>query len=485
MPGSVLVDMRNITKSFGAVPALRGASLVVRAGEVHALLGENGAGKSTLMHVLSGLVRPDGGEVLIDGRPADGTARGAMAAGVGMVHQHFTLVPTMTVAENVWLGRSGRYAPATAAALVRRTGERAGLPLDPGATAGSLPIGLQQRLEILKALARDARILILDEPGGALTPAEIEGLFAALRTLRARGLAIILITHKLRDVAAIADCVTVLRRGSVVSGGPAADFTPAALAQAMVGESEAALALERAAAPPVSPPRDHAVLAVENLAIPDGSRTVVAGVSLEVRAHEIVGIAAVEGNGQRELLRAVAGLLPAEGRVTISGDGRSGFVPEDRQQDGLVLDFSLAENFALGEEQGFLLSRGYLEDRAAVATDEFGITTSGADQPVRTLSGGNQQKVVLARVLGRRPALLVAENPTRGLDVRATADVHAALRRAAGERGMGVLFYSTDLDEVLALSDRIGIMLRGQWTWASDADRTRERLGALMLGAAA
>jgi ABC-type uncharacterized transport system ATPase subunit len=484
MPDNALVRMRGITKTFDAVQALRGVDFEVSAGSIHALLGENGAGKSTLMHVLAGLVAPDAGDIILDGQShARLNPAAASAAGIGMVHQHFALIPTMTVAENVWLGRPGfRYDRRAAAALVAKTGESSGLHLDPGALVADLPMGLQQRLEILKALARDARVLILDEPGGALTPAEVAGLFAALHRMREQGLAIILITHKLREVAHIADRVTILRRGSVVAEGDVSSFGPDDLARAMIGDADASLiATDRA--PRSVDARESLVLEATDVTVAGGRRAAVRGVSLEVRAHEIVGIAAVEGNGQRELLRAVAGLIPFSGIVRVSGDGGPGFVPEDRQAEGLILDFTLAENFALGEGHGFLLSQGYLESRAAVAVDEFRIRTAGARQPVRALSGGNQQKVVLARVLGRRPALLIAENPTRGLDIRATREVHEAIRNAARREGMGVLFFSTDLDEVLELSDRIGVMKDGRWTWATGADRTRERLGALMLGA--
>ena len=465
MPGNALVRMRGITKTFGTVHALRGVDLDVSAGSIHALLGENGAGKSTLMHILSGLVSQDAGTIAAGGP-------------IGMVHQHFTIVPTMTVAENVWLGRrTFGYSSAEAADLVRRTAEKAGLSLDPQARASDLPVGLQQRLEILKALSRNVRILILDEPSGALAPSEVAALFEALRRLKADGLAIILITHKLREVMDIADRVTVLRRGAIVAENDANSFTREALARAMVGEgtAPAPAGAERHA-------RASTILEVANLSVISGGRERVHDVTFEVRAHEIVGIAAVEGNGQRELLRAIAGLLRASGRITVGGDGRAGFIPEDRQQEGLILDFSLAENYALGEAQGFLMSRGYLESQAAVAVDEYGIRTAGANQPVRALSGGNQQKVVLSRVLGRRPAILVAENPTRGLDIRATTDVHDAIRRAASRDGTGVLFSSTDLDEVIELADRIGVMRNGRWTWARPEDHTRERLGALMLG---
>ena len=485
-----LVRLRGISKAFGSVRALAGVDLDVRAGEVHALLGENGAGKSTLMHVLYGLLRADEGTVEVRGVPlAPGSVRAAMDAGLGLVQQHFAHVARMSVAENCWLGRPGfAYDRGQAVAAVRRASAMSGLAIDPDALAGDLPVGLQQRLEILKALTRDARVLVLDEPTGALAPPEVETLFEGLRQLRARGLGIVLITHKLREVAMIADRVTVLRQGAVVLAGEMAAFDRPALARAMVGESagEAELAEVEGEARGADAPdtRARGALEVRDLTVRVAGRVVVDAVSLDVRSHEIVGIAAVEGNGQRELLRAIAGLLPYEGTLTAERS-QVGFIPEDRQHEGLILDFDLPENVALGEPGGFFMSRGYIEGRAAVAIDEYGIKVGNPRLPVSSLSGGNQQKVVIARALGRRPSLLVAENPTRGLDIRATADVHALLRRAARQDGLGVLFHSTDLDEVLALSDRIGIMIAGRWRWVDTANPTREALGALMLGAGA
>jgi ABC-type uncharacterized transport system ATPase subunit len=487
------VRMRGIVRTFGPVPALQEADFGLVAGEIHALLGENGAGKSTLMQILFGLVTANRGTVEVFGRPLPaGSPRAAMAAGIGMVHQHFSQVPRMTVAENVWLGGPGvRYRRGEAEAAVRRVGEDTGLALDPAAYAGNLPAGLRQRLEIVKALAHEVRVLILDEPTAALAPSEVADLFAALRRLTASGLGVVLITHKLREVAAVADRVTVLRKGRVVASGPARDFTEAGLAAAMIGESPAPTeldtVLERPSAPATGARRIAPVLEVHNLVVrrPKTELAAVAGVSLEVQAHEIIGIAGVEGNGQRELMRAIAGLQPCTGRVTIGHGGSVGFVPEDRQREGLILDFTITENLALAASHGFWLKPKFLEGQAAVAIEEYRIRTPGPRAPVRALSGGNQQKVVLARVLDRRPALLVAENPTRGLDIRATAEVHERLRRAARDDGLGVLFYSTDLDEVIALSDRIGVMVAGHWQWVPEQGRTRERIGALMLGAAA
>mgnify|MGYP001605860916 CR=1 FL=1 len=493
--------MRGISRRFGSVQALRGADFSGAAGEIHALLGENGAGKSTLMHILFGLVPADEGTVEVAGRAARFRSPAeAMAAGLGMVHQHFTQVPAMTVAENVWLGRRGlRYDREAASSLVRRVSQATGLAIDPDATAGDLPVGLRQRLEIVKALAREVRVLILDEPTAALAPGEIAELFGALRRLADSGVAVVLITHKLREVAAIADRVTVLRRGeTVVSGEEAGRWDAAALARAMIGESAAQREMEEAMEEgsrgrevrDVREGREgreggeRLALEVRNLCVgSSGGRRVVDGVSFGVARGEIVGIAAVEGNGQRELMRAVAGLVPREGALTIGGSGTIGFVPEDRQGEALILEFSVAENLALGAAGGWWVDRARdlaAADEAIGAFDIQGL----AGGRVRTLSGGNQQKVVLARELSRRPALLVAENPTRGLDVRATAEVHARILRAARQEGAGVLFHSTDLDEVLALADRVAVMVEGRWI-ELPRTATREEVGARMLGGAA
>ncbi len=487
MTRAPLVAMHGIAKRFGSVQALRGVDFACAPGEVQALLGENGAGKSTLMHVLFGLVTPDAGTVVVGGREVTlRSPRDAIAHGLGMVHQHFTQVPRLSVAENVWLGRSGvRYDRAAARAAVRRVGEATGLVLDPEAPAGGLPVGLRQRLEIVKALARDVRVLILDEPTAALTPGEVEQLLAALRRLRGQGLAIVLITHKLREAAALADCVTVLRRGEVALSGLARAHDADALAAAMIGPGAGAalrrdVVQERAAGPAVA--GAGVVVAVRDLGVrgPAG-RAAVRGVSFDIARGEVVGLAAVEGNGQRELLRAIAGLLPYTGTVSAKGD--VGFVPEDRHREGLLPDFDVAENLLLGAPQPFVLDRRHLEHVAATTVEEFGIA-GDPRQPVRTLSGGNQQKVVLARALSRRPALLVAENPTRGLDIGATADVHQRLQRAAREAGAAVLLYSTDLDEVLAVSDRVAVMAEGTWREVPGQSLTREVVGAMMVGAA-
>lgn len=485
------VRMRGIVKRFGQLEALRGVDFTLAPGEVHALLGENGAGKTTLMHVLFGLLRADAGSIEVSGRLLlGGSPKEAMAAGVGMVHQHFAQVPRMSVAQNVWLGREGvRFRKADAEAAVRSVGVAAGLALDPAALAGELPIGLRQRLEIVKGLARDVRVLILDEPTAALTPTETDELFAALRRLVGSGLSVVLITHKLREVAAIADRVTILRRGAVVLSAEASSLGPEDLARAMIGDDAApeqvAVALEKRAGD-AEAPRGPVVLRVRGLTVrgAHGRPDAVRDVGFEVCEGEIVGIAAVEGNGQRELMRAVAGLVAHRGEIETPGGG-VGFIPEDRQQEALIADFSIVDNLALGRSSRFWPDRGAAAKAADAAIAEFRIQAPGRESPVRSLSGGNQQKVVLARVLGGAPALLVAENPTRGLDIRAAADVHAWLRRAARERGLGVLFHSTDLDETIALADRVAVMVAGRWQWVSETARTRAAVGAMMLGSAA
>lgn len=482
MTPAPLIRMTGIVRRFGALTALDGVDLELSGGEVHALLGENGAGKTTLMHVLFGVTAPDAGSIEAFGRVVRlRHSADAIALGFGMVHQHFTQVPRMSVAENVLLGFPGlAYRRAAAQALVRRIGDDTGLALDPAALAEDLPVGLRQRLEIIKALAREVRLLILDEPTAALAPSEVDELFAALARLRDRGIAIVLITHKLHEALQLADRITVLRRGAVVHAGPRAGMTPAALGEAMIGHALAGA---------VEPGRaEIAATGVPSLTVRDlvvgrtyGRGDAVSGASLTVRAGEIVGIAAVEGNGQRELLRAVAGLLPFRGQVSVAGG--VGFVPEDRHREGLILDFTIAENLALGGVHPFVLDRRFLEHEAVTAVEEFAIA-GDQRRAVRTLSGGNQQKVVLARALGRLPSLLVAENPTRGLDFAATMDVHGRIRAAARRDGLGVLFYSSDLDEVLALADRVGVMRDGVWHEVpGQADRAG--VGALMLGRAA
>lgn len=457
--------LRGITKRFGVTVALDGAQLAVRAGTLHALLGENGAGKTTLMRIAFGMLRPDAGTI-----ETNGTGRrwrssaGAIAAGLGMVHQHFLLVPAMTVAENVSLGERGLFRgfdPHAAADRVRRIGTETGLMLDPASLVADLSVGAQQRLEIVKALARDAKILILDEPTAVLSPAESQELYAWLRSFVARGRTVVLITHKVREALALADDVTVLRRGRTVLSGVSAELGESAVVAAMIGaggvnEEQAARAERSAAARDV-------VISLQQVSVTDDrgvSR--LRDITMDVRAGEIVGIAGVEGSGQRELLRVMAGRLePTSGRARLPA--HTGFVPEDRLRDALIPAMTLVENFALKEAGG---ARGSMpwssyELRTRTALLEHDVRASGTASAAGALSGGNQQKFVLGRELEGSPAALVVENPTRGLDIRAAAHVLAALRSARAA-GVAVAVYSSDLDEVLSIADRMIVCFDGR-----------------------
>ena len=495
--------LHGITRRFGAVTALDAATLEVMPGTVHALLGENGAGKSTLMKIVFGLDRPDAGTIAIDGVPVRWrTPRDAMAAGIGMVQQHFALVTAMTVAENVALGGAGRYDARVARERVRAVGARSGLVLDPDARVADLPVGAQQRLEIVKALARDARTLILDEPTAVLAPAEVDELLAWLRRFRDDGGTVVLIAHKLQEVLRVADAVTVLRRGRTVVAADARDVSAESLATAMLGTraSEVAAPVAVRDTPHDEEPGDDAdgvtvgarrvgaarssgasVLALRDVRVVD-ERGVerVRDATLDVHAGEIVGIAAVEGAGQHELLRVLAGrLAPSTGTATIPAV--VGFVPEDRHRDGVVLDASLTENLALrdaGTRTG-LVPWARLGREAATVMTERDVRAASPDVPMRALSGGNQQKFVLGRELAGSPAALVVENPTRGLDIRATADVVAALR-AARDAGTAVVLHSSDLDEVLAIADRVLVCAAGR---VREVPADRDRVGRAMLAA--
>jgi ABC-type uncharacterized transport system ATPase subunit len=474
--GDLLV-LDRIGKRFGKTLALDDVSLRVRAGTVHALLGENGAGKTTLMRAAFGSIEVDSGTISIAGvstpirSPAD-----AIAGGIGMVHQHFTNVPAMSVAENVALGGRGRFDRATARARVLAIGERTGLMLDPDARAGDLPVGAQQRLEIVKALARHARLLILDEPTAVLAPAEANDLLNWLREFARAGNAVVLITHKLGEALAIADDVTVLRHGRIALNSRADRVTTPSLASAMLGAEPATERGSDIATPGavVARIRDVELLSTRgSLALTNAS--------LAIRAGEIVGVAAVEGAGQRELLRALAGRLPAAlGTITLPS--AIGFVPEDRHRDALVLEFSASENVAL---KGASAARGTMRwrairDRTTQLIREFDVRGGGPGAPVRALSGGNQQKLVLARELDKGPALLVVENPTRGLDIRAALEVRERLRDAA-TAGTAVVVYSGDLDEVLALATRVVVLYAGTLREMVGA-RDVETVGRAMLG---
>lgn len=481
--------LRSISKRFGAFHALRDVSLTLRPGTVHALLGENGAGKTTLMRVAFGLLSPDAGTVRLHGQamPRTLNAARAIAGGLGMVHQHFSLVAAMTVAENVALGGHGAFAPRDTATLVRQIGERTGLHLDPDAMISDLSISAQQRCEIVKALARNARVLILDEPTAVLAPKEAQALLQWLRTFVAQSPehAVVLITHKLRDALSIADDITVLRRGACVAHGPAHEFTEATLANTMLGPDASNAPMHEEVVPHVHQQTEsvgahHVVLAADAMCVHDARGVErVRRVSFHVRAGEIVGIAAVEGAGQAELLRAMAGLLPLHaGRRHAPAD--VGFVPEDRHHDALMLDASLIENLALrdaGTREGRIPWADIARRTTALLAQRDVRAVSG-QVLARTLSGGNQQRFIIARALEDTPPALVIENPTRGLDFRATAAMHDALRDAR-DAGIAILLYSSDLDELLSLTDRVLAMHDGQ---LREVPRDRELVGRAMLG---
>jgi simple sugar transport system ATP-binding protein len=495
--------MRGIVKRFPGVVANDGVDFEAAAGEVHALLGENGAGKSTLSNILTGLYRPDDGEILLDGRPVHFHApRDALDAGICMVHQHFRLVEPFTVAENVVLGdhrgegRTFRLRRRAIEARVAELEKRYGLAIDPRARIWQLSLGEQQRVEILKALYREARILILDEPTAVLTPQEAGVLFETLREMAADGRTVIFISHKLHEVKAVADRVTVLRGGKSIATVAASGATPRSLASLMVGRELAPEAVARPHEP------GETILELDGVwTHGDRGEPAVRGASLEVRAGEIVAVAGVAGNGQRELAETIAGIrAPTEGAVSVDGKKLPGgdpraaiaahvaYVPEDRLGTGVAPGLSIESNLVLRSYRGPDASRGpflllrRIRERALELIGRYRIATPGPAAPARLLSGGNVQKVVLAREFSGRPRVLVAASPTRGLDVGAIETVHAYLRDAAAD-GVAVLLISEDLDEILALADRIAVMYEG--AIAGETDRkgaSVEELGLLMTG---
>ena len=494
------LELRGITKRFGSLVANDSIDLVVEPGEIHALLGENGAGKSTLMNVLYGLYDPDEGEVLLDDQPVTFAGPGdAVAAGIGMVHQHFMLVPVFTVAESVALG----YEPAgpmgiidqrTARKRVKEISDRFGFDVDPDAVIEDLPVGAQQRVEIIKALSRQARILILDEPTAVLTPQETDELIEIMRQLKAEGTSIVFITHKLREVRAIADSITVIRRGKVV-GEVSPTTSESELASLMVGRS-VSMAVDKAPAQP----GDDAFVISDLTVLDSRGQVTVDHVDLTVQRGEIVVVAGVQGNGQTELTETVLGLTePLTGSIRLDGKElvgatvkhrlRSGigFIPEDRSTSGVIASFTVAENFVLDlydtppfAKWGTVIP-AVIDANARQRAEEYDVRLTSVQDPIATLSGGNQQKVVVAREMSRPLRVLVASQPTRGVDVGSIEFIHEQIV-AERDNGTPVLLVSTELDEAMALGDRIAVMYRGAIVGIVPGDTHRDVLGLMMAG---
>jgi len=495
-----VLELRGITKAYPGTVANDHIDFDLRRREVHALLGENGAGKTTLMNILYGLAKPDEGEIILNGeRITFSSPKDAIERGIGMVHQHFMLIPVMTVAENIVLGiepsDKGFLDYDAARVRVREIARRFGFQIDPDARIEDIGVGQQQRVEILKALYRNAGILILDEPTAVLTPQEATEFFGILETLKREGISIIFISHKLNEVLEIADRVTVLRRGKRIETVPIEGATQESLARAMVGR-EVLLRVEKAPAQ-----SGDVLLEIEGLQVFDDREIEkVRGVSMSVRAGEIVGIAGVDGNGQSELIDAITGLRKIErGKVRIAGkdlahatardvlDSGIGHIPEDRQRRGLVLQFSIAENIALHDFRkppnarlGWLYPRRLIQ-KARTLIREFDVRGGRPETPASALSGGNQQKVILAREIDRDPKVLIAAQPTRGLDVGAIEVVHARLIAERNE-GVGILLVSLELEEILSLSDRILVLFEGQIVGEYLPSVTEDELGIAMTG---
>jgi ABC-type uncharacterized transport system ATPase subunit len=501
------IRMAGIEKSFGAIMANRGASLEVMPGEIHALVGENGAGKSTLMRILGGLMKPDAGRVEVNGRDVTGwSTNEAIAAGIGIVHQHFMLVPTLTVAENLVLGCEPKTQGVVldykrAAEDVRKLSADTGLVIAPERLVSDLSVGEAQRVEILKVLFRGAKILVLDEPTAVLSPPEVRELWAVLRRLRDNGDTIVLITHRLDEVVELSDTITVMRAGQTVARIKTSETTPAEIARLMVGREVSLSAGKRVQ--PIARPADVQLdrgLEVRNLSI-TGSHgvRVIDGVSFSVWPGEILGIAGVEGNGQTELVEALAGLRPvSSGHILIDGvvitrksvavrhGAGLSHIPEDRQRRGLILEYTVANNLILGLQKHFtkggVIDRDRVMQNALEEISAFDIRPANPVLAARALSGGNQQKVVVAREIGREFSVLLASQPTRGVDVGAIEFIHQQLLDARA-RGKAILLVSAELNEVLALSDRIAVMYRGKFAVVMPtAEASEEVLGEYMIG---
>jgi simple sugar transport system ATP-binding protein len=496
------LELRGITKRFGALVANADINITVEPGEIRSLLGENGAGKSTLMNVLYGLYQADEGQILLDGVVQNFKGPGdAMAAGIGMVHQHFMLIPVFTVAENVVLGNEptnkiGGLNLDAARARVREISDRFGFNVDPDALVEDLPVGVQQRVEIIKALSRDAKILVLDEPTAVLTPQETDELMQIMRELAKAGTSIIFITHKLREVQAVADHITVIRLGKVVGEAKPTDSAET-LASLMVGR-DVDLKVEKKAQA-----NGAVVLSVDSVSVlDDRDQRAVNNISFEVRAGEVLAIAGVQGNGQTELAEALLGLRPTikgSGDIKLQGVSLArhtvrkrleegiGYIPEDRKKDGLVSEFTISENFMLNGSftppfaKGVNINFPKRDEISAQLIKDFDVRTQSADTPVGKLSGGNQQKVVVARELSRDVKLLIAAQPTRGVDVGSIEFIHERIMEER-DSGRAIVLISTELDEVLSLADRIAVMYRGKIVGIVDSNATREQLGKMMAG---
>ncbi len=500
---NIVLKGKNLSKQFPGVLANDNVNFDLRKGEIHALLGENGAGKSTLMNLLYGLYHPDKGEVIVNGTPATiNSPNDAIALGIGMVHQHFMLIPVFTVAENVMLGdettKRGALDRNTVAQKINQISSQYGLSVDPHAIVGDLPVGVQQRIEIIKALYRDAQILILDEPTAVLTPQEAEDLFRIMRDLTDRGVSIIFITHKLKEVLAVADRITVMRAGRVINTVNPSETNSAQLANMMVGR-QVILTVNKQDRTP-----EDEILQVENLCVQDQRKLdVIHDVSFAVRSGEVLGIAGVQGNGQTELSEALTGLRhPASGKIIIDGIDVTGkpprvltkaglaHIPEDRQRHGLVLSYTVADNMALCDyyrppfSRRGVIQQKALDDNSRKLISSFDVRTPSPFVNAGKLSGGNQQKVIVARELSRENVkLVIANQPTRGLDVGSIEYIHSEIIKMR-DRGVAVLLISAELDEIMALSDRIAVMYRGQIVASVDAKQaTREQLGLWMAGA--